>query len=132
MAKALRNLVVIAEIKASAAETTSQNGADKTDARLQNLKSGILIVTVGPVTGTTPTLDLKLQGRESSTAGYTDLATFAQIVAAGTFCISVPLFKRRLRYVSTIAGTTPSFTYSLVAVGMEFHFAPDAGTIITT
>lgn len=131
MAKAWRNLVSAAEIKVGAAETASTNGTDRADARLGDWRSGLAIATVGPVTGTSPTLDLKLQGRALSTDAYTDLATFAQITAAITAVLSVDKFLRRLRYSSTIAGTAPSFTYSVVAMALEFHYKPDVATIIT-
>lgn len=77
------------------------------------------VLDVGTVTGTTPTLDVKLQESDTSGGTYTDIAgaTFAQKTAAGNEVISFSARKRWLRAVYTIGGTTPNFTFSCVILG---------------
>jgi hypothetical protein len=71
---------------------------------------------VGAVSGTTPTLDGKIQESDTSGSGYADIsgATFTQVTAS-TSLLVINFFrtKRYLRYVGTIGGTTPSFTMAV-------------------
>ncbi len=68
--------------------------------------------------GTTPTLDVVIEHSLDGVAWYT-LATFAQLVAATVLpsrtlqTISVP-FADRVRARWTIAGTTPSWSFSIL------------------
>ena len=72
---------------------------------------------VGAVSGTTPTLDVKLQDSADNVT-YADIAgaTFAQATAATSQAIHFRTNKRYVRAVATIAGTTPSFTCSVYAL----------------
>lgn len=75
------------------------------------------IQTVGTVSGTTPTLDGKIQESADGSTGWTDVtgATFTQVTASTNLqVISFTRTKRFLRYVGTIAGTTPSFALAVV------------------
>lgn len=77
---------------------------------------------VGAVSGTTPTLDGKLQDSDAIGGTYADIpgAVFAQATTAGNIQkITVDLngCKRFIRYVGTIAGTTPSFGIAVAVVG---------------
>jgi hypothetical protein len=132
MARLWKNLIDAVELKASAAETTSTNGAEKSDARIASLKSGIAVLTVGPVSGTSPTLDVQIQGRDSASGTWETLATVPTITAAGTYIVNLEHFRSRMRYVSTIGGTSPSFTYSVVALALERRYSPSVGTVITS
>lgn len=86
---------------------------------------------VGAVSGTTPTLDVKIQ--ESATVGgtYTDItgAAFAQVTTAthqlhlGTRVNTAKPFQRVL---ATIAGTTPSFTMSVLMLRVNPNLLPAA------
>ena len=74
------------------------------------------IQQVGTVTGTTPTLDGKIQ-ESSDNAAWTDIAgaTFAQVTASSNYqAITFDRSKRYIRYVGTIAGTTPNFALAVV------------------
>lgn len=91
---------------------------------------GVLKVTqnVGTTSGTTPTLAGKLQASADNSA-WSDIAgaTFAQATAAGKESIALDLRKagetvvgaKYIRYVGTIAGTTPSFTMGVYATGAK-------------
>lgn len=66
---------------------------------------------VGAVSGTTPTLDTKVQ-ESSDNSTWTDItgATFTQVTASNkSQAINFKRTKRYTRLVGTIAGTTPSF-----------------------
>lgn len=69
-----------------------------------------LLVT-GTVSGTTPTLDAKVQdSADNSTFADVTGATFTQVTASNKAqMIYVPPCRRYVRIVATIAGTTPVF-----------------------
>lgn len=65
--------------------------------------------------GTTPTLDVILEDTLDG-VNWNVVGTFTQRTAAGRQVINVPApFADRLRVRWTIGGTTPSFTFSVVA-----------------
>ena len=71
---------------------------------------------VGTVSGTAPTLDGKIQ-ESSDNSTWTDIsgATFTQVTAStNTQAITFDRTKRYVRYLGTIAGTTPSFALAVV------------------
>lgn len=69
-------------------------------------------LNVGTVSGTSPTLDVKMQESDDNSV-FTDIAgaTFAQKTAQGAEEIHFKTNKRYVRAAATIAGTTPSFTF---------------------
>lgn len=78
------------------------------------------IVAVGTVSGTSPTLDVKVQESDTSAGTYTDIsgATFAQITASNkTLAINFKRSKRFVRLLATIAGTSPSFACAGIIFG---------------
>lgn len=87
-------------------------------------KGGLVVQQlVGVVSGTTPTLDGKLQSSPDNSA-WSDIAgaTFTQVTATDSFQkigIDVRQGAKFLRYVGTIAGTTPSFTMGVVLLGQK-------------
>lgn len=73
---------------------------------------------VGAVTGTTPTLDGKLQTSDVIGSGYVDIpgATFAQVTASNNrqfVRVAKTKCKKFVRYVGTKGGTTPNYTYGV-------------------
>jgi len=82
----------------------------------QGYNSAAVILEVGAVSGTSPTLDVKIQ--ESADAStWTDVsgATFTQVTAANNSQIMRieglgTSRKRYIRAVATVGGTSPSFT----------------------
>lgn len=70
---------------------------------------------VTAVAGTGPTLDLVLEDSLDGTT-FNTIATFTQKTAASREVVNVTApFSDRLRVRWTIGGTTPSFTFSVVA-----------------
>jgi len=102
------------ELLATAARTATFNGAT---VEIPVGRELIATLDVTAASGTTPTLDVKLQHSPDG-AIWSDLGTaFAQKVAAGTEVKTFTGIHGFLRVVSTIGGTTPSFTYSVYATG---------------
>lgn len=70
---------------------------------------------VTAVTGTAPTLDVLIQDTLDGT-NFNTVGTFAQKVAAGREVINITApFSDSLRVSWTVAGTTPSFQFSVLA-----------------
>lgn len=111
--------VKLVELLPPATRTATANGSyvDLSQIGGENV---MLILHVGAVTGTTPTLDVKLQDADD-TAGtnVADVAgvAFAQKSAAGLFRLNVNKvgIRKAVRVVAAIGGTTPSFPCSVVA-----------------
>jgi len=83
-----------------------------------------LVLDSAAGTGTTPTLDIKVQSSDTSGGTYTDItgATFTQVTGTASqqsITISKDEARRWIRVVYTIGGTTPSFTFSVNAVGVN-------------
>ncbi len=106
-----------------AAQTASFNSGS---VDMQKFRRALFVIDVGAVSGTTPTLDAKLQESTDNTT-FTDLAgtnvSITQITAANkTVTMEVragQLTKRYARVAFTIGGTTPSFTMALIPIGGE-------------
>ncbi len=90
--------------------------------------SAAVSLEVGAVSGTTPTLDVKIQESADGSTGWADVsgATFTQVTASNNSQILRveglgTSRKRYLRAVETIAGTTPSFTMAIeILLGRAF------------
>ena len=86
--------------------------------------SGFVFFVICPdaPTGTTPTLDVKVEHSPDG-LNWVTLATLPQITAAGTYAVSVPgpgtsdakTFALFVRAVGKVGGTTPVFPNSTVA-----------------
>lgn len=75
-------------------------------------------VHVSAASGTTPTLNVKLQDSPDATT-WTDVAgaASAQLTAAGNTVFAGRSTKAYVRAVATLGGTTPSFTVDVTAFG---------------
>lgn len=106
----------------TAARTATGNG---TGIDVQQLDGDLfLILDSAAGTGTTPTLDIKLQSSDTSGGTYTDIpgATFTQVTTTASqqaITISKDEAHRWIRVVYTVGGSTPSFTFSVNAVGVK-------------
>ncbi|MGA0208264.1 MAG: hypothetical protein ACO3LT_10805 [Ilumatobacteraceae bacterium] len=83
-----------------------------------------LFQAVGTVSGTSPTLDGKIQDSADGSTGWGDVsgATFTQVTASDdeqSITISADSSKGYIRYVGTIAGTSPSFDLAVVGFGQQ-------------
>ena len=76
-------------------------------------------------TGTTPTLDVKLQDSADGSTGWADVtgAAFTQVTNAAASAqvvkFNASAVKRYIRAVATVAGTTPLFACSVSFVGKK-------------
>jgi hypothetical protein len=92
---------------------------------LRTYKGGFIVQQlVGVVSGTTPTLDGKIQTSADGSTGWADIsgATFTQVTATDSFQ-KIGFVENQtlgyIRYVGTITGTTPSFTMGVVVLGAK-------------
>lgn len=90
----------------------------------------VLLLDIDTVTGTLPTLDIKVQAEITPGGDFFDIngASFAQKIDAGQDALRIfpgltelankkisDVMPSRWRVVATIGGTTPSFTFGLYA-----------------
>ena len=118
------DLTVLTQTSVSAiAARTSTVTSSAVDVRAY--KGGLLVQQlVGVVSGTSPTLDGKLQSSADGSSGWADItgATFTQVTATDSFQaigIDVRQTSGYIRFVGTIAGTSPSFTMGVVLLGQK-------------
>lgn len=120
--------VKVVEMLAPAVRTASANGTGVDTQTIDHGKDAMVVLHVGTVTGTTPTLDVKIQD-SADNSSWADVsgAAFAQKAAAGLSRMNVSLksTRRYLRAVATIAGTSPSFPCSVV-IALESRDKPVA------
>lgn len=98
-----------------ATSTQTGTGVDR-----QGFLSALLVLEVGTVSGTSPTLDVKLQDSADDST-YADVSgeTLAQVTATGASkskSVDMTSLRRYVRAVGTIAGTTPSFDFGVELV----------------
>lgn len=96
--------------------TTSGNSADIS---VDNYSAAELILKVTAVSGTTPTLDIYIEGKFENTGDYKTLASQTGITTTGVwfFTISQLVFRYiRIRWV--VGGTSPSFTFTVAGQAM--------------
>lgn len=110
------NSKLIQAIPAQAATATVTGAA----LDLSGYDRALVTLNVGTMTGTSPTLDVKVQSSATSGGTYADItgAAFAQVtttndVAAYMGEIRINAAKPFLKVISTIAGTTPSVPHSV-------------------
>ena len=106
---------------ASRTSTLSGTGIDV----LEYEGVALVLLNASAGTGTSPTLDVKLQHSDDDST-YEDVTsgTFSQVTDAAETAgvkvmkLNVSDLKRYLRIVGTIAGTTPSFDFGVEFVGI--------------
>lgn len=84
----------------------------------------LLVLDSAAGTGTTPTLDVTITASDTLGGTYTAIsgAAFTQVTGAASqqkLAISKDDAKRYLKAAYTISGTSPSFTFSVNAVGTK-------------
>ena len=101
--------VIIADIVSGALTTTTTTVASGIIGTSYSVN-----IPVTAVTGTNPTLDVTIQESDDTATNWFNVYSFPRITATGIYRSPViPLKGNRIRYVQTVAGTTPSFTRSL-------------------
>ena len=104
------------ELLASGARTVSGEGSSLD---LGNTRELIVTLDVSTASGTSPTLDVKLQHSPDGSL-WSDLGTaFAQKTGVAREVKVFTQYHRYVKVVYTIAGTTPSFTFSVKATAKE-------------
>ena len=83
-----------------------------------------LILTSAAGTGSSPTLDVKVQDSDASDGTYGDLsgAAFTQVtdsVSMQVITFSKDEAKRYIKIVQTVGGSTPSFTFNINALALK-------------
>lgn len=112
------NLTILASSVVSAGSQSGQIACD-------NLEELLLFLNVTAASGTTPELNVFLDTSDDYGATWYQLAQLgpANIAAVGQYTLGIGLgsstgpFGNRLRVRWTVAGTTPSFTFAVKAVG---------------
>ena len=101
-------------IHQSGAETATGNA---TDINVSAWTSAVFYLDVTAASGTSPTLDITIRGYDPVGADYYTIITFVQKITTGTERIVLAILSdRTIDALWTIAGTTPSFTFTLTAV----------------
>lgn len=124
MPKIIDSLDVITLLP-SAARTASGNTSVE---EVYHIAAGNAFLNVTAISGTSPTLDVKMQitPKASPTADdWYDLSggNFAQVTGVGKQVLSLVNFGHWIRFVYTIGGTTPNITFELLFVPSEYsHF----------
>lgn len=108
------------QVSAPAASTSTRTGSG---VDIKNYDGQLtFVLDNGTTSGTTPTLDGKIQD-SADNSSFADVtgATFAQLTAAGikTLVMEKNAFRRYIRYVGTIGGTTPSFTHGVTMIARK-------------
>ena len=124
-------LMFVTSVFAANAVVTFQSAASKTTSSTTtgvdclNYKEMWICLLVSNVSGTSPTLDMVMQCSNDN-ASWIDLVSFSQVTVADTLYLYVPSdstnhdgFGRYVRGSYTIGGTTPNFTFSLIATAKE-------------
>ncbi|MGA2332308.1 MAG: hypothetical protein ABSG75_11165 [Syntrophales bacterium] len=82
-----------------------------------------ITLDIGTVTGTTPTLDVKIQDSadNSTFADLSPAVAFAQQNAAGInhLGLDIRTVRRYVRAVATLGGTSPNFNFAVLAYGQK-------------
>ena len=83
-----------------------------------------LILTSAAGTGSSPTLDVKVQDSDASGGTYGDLsgAAFTQVTDSASMQVitfSKDEAKRYIKIVQTLGGSTPSFTFNINALALK-------------
>ena len=83
-----------------------------------------LILTSAAGTGSSPTLDVKVQDSDASDGTYGDLsgAAFTQVTDSASMQVitfSKDEAKRYIKIVQTVGGSTPSFTFNINALALK-------------
>jgi len=101
---------------ASAARTASGD-TSTTPIDVKKYKEAIFFLDVTAVSGTTPTLDVKIRTKDPASGKWFDLVTFTQATGVTSEMKTVSgLLGSQIAVFYTIVGDTPSFTFSLGAV----------------
>jgi hypothetical protein len=104
----LVNNLLVNDITSGAITTNNTSGTITPVAGALSQEFNIIITAVS---GTNPTLDFTIQESDDTGTNFYDVYQLPRITAIGQYRTPlIPLTGNRVRYVSTVGGTTPSFT----------------------
>jgi hypothetical protein len=111
----LRNVMGDVVLTGTAAATGTNSGPIATAGMAADV---VCHIHVTAATGTTPTLAVAIEqsADNSSYSAVTGGGTAANITAAGNATINARITQPYVRVTSTIGGTTPAFTYRVLAL----------------
>ena len=82
-------------------------------------------IPVTAVTGTNPTMDVRIEESDDGGTNWFTVYDFPRITAVGIYRSPlIPVNGNRVRYVQTIAGTTPSFTRAINRLQSNYPALP--------
>lgn len=113
-------VVGIADVASAAITTTATTSSTLNDFG----NSFQVTIPVTAVTGTIPTMDVRIEESFDSGTNWVTLYEFQRIIATGSY--NSPILRatgRNVRYVQTIGGTSPSFTRAITRNLLPFHNA---------
>jgi hypothetical protein len=125
----------IADVASAAITTTATSSSITND-----LGNGFQVTfPVTAVSGTSPTLDIRIEESFDNGTNWVTLYDMPRITAIGSY--NTPILRatgRSIRYVRTIAGTSPSFTMAITRIILPFMQAEpqkrliDRSIVLTT
>lgn len=118
------NYLMCTPLLPALARTATATGASK-DWDYYSPQMLVALLDVGAASGTSPTLDVVVQGSEDGTTWET-VGTMAQATAAGVQRANITKLAKYYRAVATIGGGTPSFTFGVYLLGAHPTHAPVA------
>ena len=95
-------------IKSTADVTADANGS-ALDVKWPKEMTQTFKLVAPAVTGTNPTLDVKIQGSNDNGTNYADIISFPQLTAAGVKYVRCLVPYKTIRAVIDVGGTTPNF-----------------------
>lgn len=119
--QALEKLQLFSCVATAAVTSTATSGAID----LKEYDGDVsLILTSAAGTGSSPTLDVKVQDSDASGGTYGDLsgASFTQITDSASMQVitfSKDEAKRYIKIVQTVGGSTPSFTFDINGLALK-------------
>lgn len=113
VANATANLIIpttVADVASAALTTTTTTGTLTPTAGV----SYQVNIPVTVVSGTNPTLDVRIEESDDTGTNWYTVFEFPRITATGSYrSPMLPVRGNRIRYVQTVGGTTPSFTRAI-------------------
>jgi len=93
---------------------TVTSSGNSTDISVDYFSAAELELKVTSVSGTSPTMDIYIEGKFEATGDYKTLASQTGITATGTWFFTInPLIFRYIRIRWVVGGTSPSFTFTV-------------------
>lgn len=90
-------------------------------------------IPVTVVTGTSPTLDVRIEESDDNGVNWYTVYDFPRITTTGIYrSPSIPMIGTRIRYVQTVGGTTPSFTRAINRIESNWNAFPQRQLINRT